>query len=231
MPLSPGVQDAVVSGPRPPATVVYLHGFASSPASTKARYFGARLSERGIPLLAPDLNQPDFATLTMSRMLEQVSELIHAEAGPVTLMGSSLGAALAILAAERLSASVDRLVLLAPAVMIATPGHSLLPPERLAEWARLGRLPFFHYAYDEERMLDYTFYADSLRHDPLEATFTQPTLIFQGVNDTVVDPQAVEQFARGRANVQLAMLDDDHQLSNSLAPMWSAVAAFLEVPG
>ena len=72
MPLPSRVQDAAVSGGARPAPVLYLHGFASSPESTKAQYFGERLAAHGVPLSTPDFNQPDFTTLTMSRMLDRV---------------------------------------------------------------------------------------------------------------------------------------------------------------
>jgi hypothetical protein len=49
--------------------VLYLHGFASSPRSSKATFFAAKLAARGISVTVPDLNQPDFSTLTVSRML------------------------------------------------------------------------------------------------------------------------------------------------------------------
>ena len=52
--------------------VFYLHGFASSPASTKVGYFTDRFGEHGIDLRCPDLNQPDFATMTLTRMLDQL---------------------------------------------------------------------------------------------------------------------------------------------------------------
>ena len=118
-------------------------------------------------------------------------------------------------------------MLLAPAVMFAKPGHSLLPPERIDEWKRRGALPFFHYAYGEERLLNYDFYADSLQHDAFEVSFNQPTLIFQGLRDTVVDPRTVEMFAKHRTNVTLSLLDDDHQLLASLPRMWAGVEDFL----
>ncbi|HUR33064.1 MAG TPA: YqiA/YcfP family alpha/beta fold hydrolase [Vicinamibacterales bacterium] len=210
-----------------PTPVLYLHGFASSPQSTKARYFAERLAAHGVALAAPDFNQPDFTSLTMSRMLDQLDAEIDAVGGRATLMGSSLGAALAVLAAGRFADAVDRLVLLAPAVMFAKPGHSLLPPERIEEWRHRGSLPFFHYAYGEERALQYEFYADSLQHDAFEVAFTQPTLIFQGLGDTVVDPRTVELFARTRPNVTLSLLDDDHQLAASLPRMWASVEDFL----
>jgi len=208
--------------------ILYLHGFASSAGSTKAAYFADRLRTFGIELRCPDLNEPDFTSLTMTRMIEQVeAEVGPADSRPVTLMGSSLGATLAILAAERLSERIDRLVLLAPAVMFAKPGHHLLPPERIEEWRRKGSMPFFHYAYQEERPLGYAFYQDTLKYDAFTARMTQPAVIFQGLRDESVDYRTVEQFARSRPNVTLSLLDDDHQLISSLPRIWNDVQPFL----
>jgi pimeloyl-ACP methyl ester carboxylesterase len=145
------------------------------------------------------------------------------------LMGSSLGGTLAILAAARFAERVDRLVLLAPAVMFAKPGHHLLPPERIEEWRRMGALRFFHYAFGQERSLGYTFYEDSLEYDAFEALFVQPTLVFQGTRDASVDPRTVERFALARPNVTLSLLDDDHQLTGSLPRMWTDVGPFLDL--
>jgi pimeloyl-ACP methyl ester carboxylesterase len=209
-------------------TVFYLHGFASSDRSTKAAYFAERLRARGVAVECPDFNQPDFRTLTMTRMLDRLAERVHAvHSGPVTLLGSSLGGTLAILAASALGSRVGRLVLLAPAVMFAKAGHHLLPPERIQEWRRLGSLPFFHHGANEELPLDYAFYEDSVQYDAFNATFTQPTLVFQGWRDASVDPRTVEQFARTRPNVVLSLVDDDHQLVASLPRIWADVEPFL----
>ena len=212
-----------------PQHVFYLHGFASSPKSTKVGYFSDRLREHGIDVRCPDFNQPDFSTLTLTRMLDQLGGELAALDGPATLMGSSLGGTLAILAADHMAARVDRLVLMAPAVMFAKPGHHLLAPERIEEWRRRGSLPFFHYADNAERELDFAFYEDSLQHDAFHATIRQPTLIFQGLRDASVDHRTVEAFARVRANVTLSLLDDDHQLIASLPRMWNDVRAFLDL--
>jgi pimeloyl-ACP methyl ester carboxylesterase len=225
VPLSSGLSELPVSSARSP--VLYLHGFASSPGSTKARYFGERLTAHGVALRTPDFNEPDFTTLTTSRMLDQLGREIEEAGGSATLVGSSLGGALAVLGAARYRRSVDKVILMAPAVMFAKPGHSLLPPERIDEWRRRGALPFFHYAYGEERLLNYDFYDDSLQHDPFDVSFSQPALIFQGMRDTIVDPRTVEQFAKNRSNVTLFLLDDDHQLTASLPRMWNAVEDFL----
>lgn len=210
-----------------PGRVVYLHGFASSAKSTKAAYFAERLREHHVTVDCPDLNEPDFRTLTMTRMLEQLRATMVRGERPVSLMGSSLGGTLAILAAERFTADIDRVVLLAPAVMFAKPGHHLLPPERVVEWRAKGALPFFHYGDDQERLLDVGFYDDTLRYDAFGASLPQPTLIFQGLHDTSVDYRTVEAFARTRPNVTLSLLDDDHQLIKSLPRIWNDVAPFL----
>ena len=107
--------------------VFYLHGFVSSPQSTKAAWLAERLRPYGLSLHCPDFNAPDFATLTTTRMIAQVEEAIRRlPPGPVTLIGSSLGGFVAWHAAarrhggpSRTAQPIDRLVLLAPALILA----------------------------------------------------------------------------------------------------------------
>ena len=233
MPMPSGLPDTPVTASTEAAGVThgpvfYLHGFASSAKSTKAGYFAERLREHGITMECPDFNEPDFATLTLTRMLDQLRKQLDGSGErPATVIGSSLGGTLAILAAEKFAARIDRVVLLAPAVMFAKPGHHLLPPERIDEWRREGALPFFHYAYNAERPLNVSFYEDSLQHDAFNARLEQPTLAFQGLRDASVDYRTVEAFARTRPNVTFSLLDDDHQLIASLPRIWESVAPFL----
>jgi uncharacterized protein len=224
MPVPPALPDAPVT------RVLYLHGFASSPRSTKAAFFADRFEERGVVFDCPDFNEPDFETLTMTRMLEQLGIALAKHGDPATLMGSSLGGTLAVLAAARFPDRVNRLVLMAPAVMFAKPGHHLLQPDRIRSWRERGSLPFFHYAYGEERALDAAFYEDSLRYDACGAAFDQPTLVFQGRRDAAVPWETVDAFAAARPNVDLTLLDDDHQLTASLPTMWQAVSRFMGLP-
>src|SRR5262249_53038601 len=155
--------------------VFYLHGFASSSKSSKAAFFGDHLQRHGLMLRCPDFNEPDFASLTMTRMLEQLEhECAAISGGRIAVIGSSLGGALAILAAEHFGPRlIDRLVLLAPAVMFAKPGHHLLPDERIAEWRADGATAFFHYGYGEPRRLNFAFYEDAQHYEPFAANFAQ----------------------------------------------------------
>jgi uncharacterized protein len=217
--------EAVV---RPVRLTLYLHGFASSGRSTKAEYFRRHLEPQGVTLTCPDFNEPDFGTMTMTRMLHRLDrELPPAGDGPVAVIGSSLGGALAILGAGRFADRIDRLILLAPAVMFAKPGDPVLPPERVEAWRRNGTLSFFHDAYGEEWPLGFSFYEDSLQYSPFDTTFGQPALVFQGLNDESVNYRTVEKFSNARTNVTLSLLDDDHRLMASLPRMWNDMAPFL----
>lgn len=215
----------------------YLHGFASSARSTKARYLAERLSVHGATLVCPDFNEPDFESLTISRMVEQVAESIAAlPAGPVSLIGSSLGGLVGLQVAStpiasRLLAgghSVDRLVLLAPAVRFRLQDDPHVGP-KVDEWRRTNRLEVFHYAYGEPRILGFEMFEDAERYAALPIDVAIPMLIFQGTRDTAVDPKTVERFAHDRPNATLRLLDDDHQLLVSLDQIWRESAAFLEI--
>ena len=92
--------------------ILYLHGFASGPSSSKARYFQERLESAGMPVEVPDLAAGDFEHLTLTGQLGVIER--SAAAGPVSLAGSSMGGYLAALYAAR-HPEVLRVVLLAPA--------------------------------------------------------------------------------------------------------------------
>jgi pimeloyl-ACP methyl ester carboxylesterase len=208
--------------------VFYLHGFASSAHSTKAAYFRDRLRSHGVTLRCPDFNEPDFASLTMTRMLGQMhTELGRAGAGPVVLIGSSLGAVVAIHTAAEPGHGVDRLVLLAPALRFPRDAGRFLGAQRLADWRRTGAIELFHYGSGGMRRLDYAFYEDSLRYDAFAVDLPHPVLVFQGRRDEAVDYLVVEEYARTRSNVTLRLLDDDHQLIASLPRMWDEIASFI----
>jgi len=153
------------------------------------------LAERGIDVRCPDFNEPDFRTMTMTRMLDRLDAELSAAKQPAVLIGSSLGGTLAILAAGRFGARVGTLVLLAPAVMFGDPDHHLLPRDQIEQWKRQGEHEFFHYSRGGPERLAYAFYEDSLKYDTFGTLFTQPALIFQGTRDPIIDWRDVERFA------------------------------------
>jgi pimeloyl-ACP methyl ester carboxylesterase len=209
--------------------VVYLHGFASSAGSSKATWFGQRFAEHGIVQRTPDFNQPDFSTLTITRMVEQVEREIAAlpsRPPSVVLVGSSLGAFVAIQVALR-QAAVERLVLLAPALDFS--GHRLreIGDRDVDAWRQTNELNVFHHGYGRIMPLHYELFQDSQRYDAMRVELRQPVLVFQGGRDTAVDAGMVERWAKARAGVELHLLDDDHQLHASLDYIWKETARFL----
>jgi surfactin synthase thioesterase subunit len=54
-----------------------------------------------------------------------------------------------------------------------------------------------------------------------------PAQVFQGTRDTAVDPVTVERWSSARPNVELHLLDDDHQLLASLEYIWREMSRFL----
>lgn len=219
---------------RPPVHIFYLHGFASSPQSGKAAYFRERLAEFALPLHAPDFNQPDFATLTVSRMLAQLDTAIRAlDPGPVALIGSSLGGFLAIHAAARQAAAslhpISRLVLLAPAVEFCSGRDGWLSADELEQWRRTDRREVFHYAENRAYGMHYALYSDAHEYDAFTASVEMPALAFQGTRDTVVRPASVQAWAASRHNAVLRMIDDDHQLQGHMDEIWRESAAFLDL--
>jgi len=70
-------------------------------------------------------------------------------------------------------------------------------------------------------------YEDAAAYDAITLPTTLPTLVFQGDQDTSVDPVMVQQWAQGRPLVDLRMLPDGHQLTDSLDLIWNESAPFL----
>jgi pimeloyl-ACP methyl ester carboxylesterase len=211
---------------------VYLHGFASSPASSKAQRFERELAARGVGFACPDLNEPSFETLTITRMLARADEALGAAAGPAAVIGSSLGgfAALHAAAADRAGrGSVERLILLAPAVDFGGNRLRDLGEHGVEQWRRAGSIEVFHYAANEPRRLGFGLYEDAARYDAYAVNLDLPILVFQGTRDVSVDPEGVIRWARGRPNVDLRLLDDDHQLAASMDTIWEESRKFLRL--
>jgi pimeloyl-ACP methyl ester carboxylesterase len=211
--------------------VVYLHGFASSPHSSKATRFAAALSAEGIGFTCPDFNQPSFETLTVTRMLEQASAAIAAAPeGPVALVGSSLGGFVAVhAAAADTTGRVDRLVLMAPALDFGGNRLKRLGEQGIEDWRRSGRLRVFHYGEDDWRDIGFGLYDDAAKYDAYAVSVDHPALVIQGRRDALVDPDMVANWCAARPVTDLHLVDDDHQLAASWDVIWCESAKLLGI--
>jgi pimeloyl-ACP methyl ester carboxylesterase len=195
---------------------IYLHGFASGPASKKATFFRQRLPS----LEVPDLASGDFEHLSISSQIDVIDELAAGE--PITLIGSSLGGYLAALYAAR-HTEVTKLVLLAPAFGFARNWAAAPGAEA---WRKTGSLDVYHYGEKRTRRLGYQLIEDALRYEDFP-DFRQPAFIFHGIHDTVVPAGLSGQFTGTHPNARLRLLDADHELMNVLNSIWREASPFL----
>lgn len=211
--------------------VLYLHGFASSPASRKARFFAEQLSGMGVAMEIPELAGNNFERLTITGQLNVIERIARVEpvTEPVTMIGSSLGGYLAALYASR-HPEVERLVLLAPAFHFYHLWVTELGPERVAAWKEHGTIQVFHYAHQREVPLGFQLIEDARRYEPFP-DFHQPALVFHGTRDPVVPVQYSADFAQAHPNVRFVPLESGHELTDVLDLIWPDVKLFLSDSG
>jgi pimeloyl-ACP methyl ester carboxylesterase len=202
--------------------VLYLHGFASSPGSRKARLFIEKLAAHNATVEALQL-APDFPNLTISSQL-QVVEKIGARQ-PVFLIGSSLGGYLSALYAAN-HREVSRLILLAPAFDFYRLWQESLGPQKLEFWRENGSVNVFHYGEGKELPLNYRFMEDAAAYPPFPA-FRQPCLILHGDRDTVVPIAKSVEFVAQNPNARLVPLPSGHEMTDVLDEIWKYSSTFL----
>ena len=133
--------------------ILYLHGFASSPAGRKIALL-RRVLAPDFQVLAPDLNRPSFERLDFDAMVREAVRAATAEA-PAVVVGSSLGALVALEAARR--GIPAPLVLIAPAL-----GFGRRWTEKLAPG---DPVRFFHHGQERELAIHRRFFEEMTRVD------------------------------------------------------------------
>jgi predicted alpha/beta hydrolase family esterase len=130
-------------------SVLYFHGFASSPASAKITALRPLLAPHGIELNTPDLNAPSFEWLDWNAIITRALDAAR-EHPPRAIVGSSLGSLVALEIVRR--GVIAPLVLIAPALGIADRWKTKLPdgdPVVVFNHARGANAPI-HRAFFEQ---------------------------------------------------------------------------------
>ncbi|HUP60986.1 MAG TPA: YqiA/YcfP family alpha/beta fold hydrolase [Thermoanaerobaculia bacterium] len=212
------------------ATVLYFHGFASSPASAKIAALRPLLAPHGIELDAPDLNAPSFEKLDFDAMVARALE--HARRTPPrAIVGSSLGALVALAVARRWRTgnpacpdeslpdesfrtgriACPPLVLIAPALGVADRWRTKLPAG--------DPIMVYHYALDADAPIHRAFFEQMadlhIDNDPPPS----PVTVIMGRQDeTVPFADVWRTWEQWRASGKIAPgsnfidLEGDHAL-------------------
>jgi uncharacterized protein len=208
---------------------VWLHGFSSGPGSGKAAFVRERLAERGLRLEVPDLNEPSFRDLTITRMLGQIDALLAGD--DAVLFGSSLGGYTAAIWSATRPGRTHALVLLAPAFDLAARWKQRMDRGELARWRERGTVAVDHYARGRKEALSIGYLDDAERYPPFPLP-DAPTLVLQGTRDDVVTPDLAPVFVRRMRErgtpVRLVELDDGHELNADLPRLWREIEPHLD---
>jgi pimeloyl-ACP methyl ester carboxylesterase len=188
--------------------VVYLHGFASSPGSTKAQFFRQRFAERGIECEIPQLDGGDFRGLTLS--------------------GSSMGGYLAALYAARHAEQIECVIALAPAFDFAARWRLRMGEEAMEKWEQAGKLEIYHYGEKREAELSYTLYTDSLLYEAYPEV-ARPMLILHGSSDDVVPISLSEQYIQRNRRARIVRVETGHEMTDRMELLWAETAGFLNL--
>jgi pimeloyl-ACP methyl ester carboxylesterase len=117
-------------------------------------------------------------------------------------------------------------VLLAPAFGFVRRWPERLGADGMAAWRRTGSIEVYHYGERRDCRLHYGLFEDAARYEDFPE-FHQPALIFHGAHDDIVPPGLSREFAEGRSNVHLEIVDSGHDLLNVLDDMLPKTRGFL----
>jgi pimeloyl-ACP methyl ester carboxylesterase len=208
-------------------TILYLHGFASSGQSTKARFFREKL--KALPEVeyhAMDFNPDprDFEYVTTTGLINRMRQYVldHGLAH-LSIIGSSYGGLIALHYAHRFG-GVEKMLLLAPGLFWLSGG---LSDEELTRWERAGVVPIHHDAFQKEIPVRYDLQVDGLGYlEPIPPP--TPALIIHGQNDETVPIQHSRTYAADFPDqVRLIEVDADHDLNEHLDFIWEHAQSFL----
>lgn len=209
--------SGVLEGASSEAAVICCHGMLSSKDGEKVTSLTKRLRERGLWGLRFDFSgrgESEGASfdLTYSRQMQDldaaVDVLFRRGVKKVVVFGSSMGGAVALLAAAR----DERIVGVATIAAVAYPG---LIEERypvdIAAWRDRG------YIDVEGETIGLSFLEDALAHDVVSAVsvIQAPLLVIHGIEDRTVPVSDADDIAAASCNVRLHLVDGaDHRFSN-----------------
>ena len=209
---------ATLHGELSETMAVCCHGMLSNQHSPKQKKVAQQLSAAGIPTLRFDFagsgdSDGLFADMTYSSRQEDLSDvmvyLFSQGAKRLALVGSSMGGAVALLAAAR----EERVVAIATLAAVA---HT----ESFEERHGLACFGWRHadgITISDGFRLGKAFFEDALQHDVPSAVrvLRAPVLVIHGSHDDIVPVSDADDIATAAKNATLLLIDNaDHSFSN-----------------
>lgn len=211
---------------------VFLHGFRSHCDGAKARALARHAARRRRAWLRFDQrhcgrDDPRFARFTITRAIDDAVAVLDLLRQPAVLVGSSLGALIALHAADRRPALVRGLLLLAPAVRFVERVFAGLAAEEVEAWRTGGTRRFADRFEGGHFHLDYGFYRDAMAYlHPRPWKFACPVAILHGDQDELLPARDSVQL-KGSIQAPAVSLEiiegGDHRLSTAIGPMCRAL--------
>lgn len=175
--------------------LLYLHGLASSPKGRKREMLEKLFEAEGWKIVAPDLNVPSFRELSFAEMCAEAF-VSCAEARPRVVIGSSLGALVALTVADMVGNDGPPLVLVAPALGFGERWKSKLPGGEVLE--------LLHYGEGRPLPIHRAFFEEMSGVNVDEAPPCVPVSIVMGTDDESVPfEQVAESWACWEASGRL----------------------------
>lgn len=219
-----------------PPTVIYAHGFGSTRSGEKSAALEAECARRRWAFAAFDFRSHGASDGAMtdlrgSRLIEDIDAITEAVttrvAGPVCLVGSSMGGWAAAWFAAREPARIAACVLIAPAFHFLE-FRSLTKAER-KEFQRTGRYHFRNQDVDAEISYGLLAEMENYRLENMAAHFRSPLLIFHGMRDETAPYSDSIDFISRCASDQAELLlfrTGDHRLNQDKEKLALIVCAF-----
>lgn len=180
---------------------VFLHGFRSHCDGGKARCLSALAGRNGYPWLRFDqrgcgMSDGRFRAFTLSGAIADTRAALAAMGDPpCVLVGSSLGALIALHVARGGQHRVAGLVLIAPAVRFTERFlHRQVGGREMAQWRRRGYRWFPDLYAGGCYRLDYGFCADALRYASPPGSLPCPVRVIHGARDELLPLSDTEQW-------------------------------------
>ncbi|HEY3350447.1 MAG TPA: YqiA/YcfP family alpha/beta fold hydrolase [Thermoanaerobaculia bacterium] len=178
------------------STILYLHGLASSPRGRKRAVLEDRFGPDRIEVVAPDLNVPTFRGLNFVEMVEAARAACD-RAEPRVIVGSSLGALVALSLSRILGSLSCPLVLVAPALGFHERWKEKLPES--------DEFDLFHHGEERPLPIHRRFFEEMALVRVDDDPPPVPVSIVMGTDDeTVPYAQVADAWARWEASGRLA---------------------------